>query len=1283
MREEILVLKKIHRYSRHSVRYLWRLSALGLVIVAFLLTFFRMMTPWVNTHKAEVEHQLSLLLGEKVTIEQMETSWYWFQPTLKLNHVLVSDKQMPLLQLDQLLVGVNLWQSLLHWQIQPGLMLVDDVQLTLRQTESGWQIDGLKQGDRLSAIAPTSYWPVLRWLMLQQKIKIKHVSGEVYLKDGTLIPIHSLAIKAAHRRGHYRISGKLRVGPSENLTEFNIKGDMTYTADRMDTVQGDLFLSAEHFDFEGWKVFSSNLPYQLISGLGDTQIWVKLDQGRVHDVQSTLKFRDLEWIDSTHHQHQKLEYLDANIAWHPTEDGWVLSGDHVFVSLYEKSWPENAFIVEYRTAPDRYRLFVQKLKIDATLLRLIESEAIEPLKKMRLRGELRDTQFQFCEGKINSFLSRFSGLSWNSTNTLPAVKNLSGALYWEPSDGRLELDSENTVITFRKQKPLQFETINLSLDWKAQQEGWRFSLDRLILEHAHLVLSGRGIWDGYNQDSLGRLQASAEFSAKNAQTWLPYLPDAYLKPKLSAWLKHDIYRIGQANGRILVDGALNDFPFENAPGTFSINSSLENVSLAFHEEWPKVTEVDAHLTVDKRMLNADISKGKLAERVPVEKLNIHVSELGLGQETILVHGRIDAPGNDMLQYVLHSPLQKKLKKLSVLSIPDKLDLDLALAVPLYDEGTLSVNGSLLFDNNDLAINLALAPILLKHVLGTLFFNEQGLSQSLLQANLWDTVTRLQLQTVDTPKSSTEIRFSSDFDVAALNEQWHSPLLKSLKGYIPVEGLIRLVDDAKQWDSIEVKSTLEPLAIDLPAPFSKTIDTASPLSVKANFNFDQGIHLVSSWGERLNADIWFNGKNKQFKPARGLVCLNCSVAKAPTTSGVILEGNFQTLDWATWQKTFSRFSENSADTLSFELFQSIRLSIHSLTLLGQTYEDLLLKIHQSQTLWSVLMQTKDGVLADLIYDSAKNTVTGKIKKFVYTPSPASKEEKEEKKIPLSPNQIPNLDLEVESLYWGEKSLGKLNLQGGSQKNKWLLKDATLEAKSYVLTLNGNWLKQDLVDKTDLDATLKIRDLAAFLSIWDVPSVVMAKDGILKLKGGWPGDFRDFSVSRVSGDLALVLKNGRVTHFDPDTEKKLGLGKLLSILSLQTIPRRLKLDFSDLAYDGYSFDQFEGNFTIKNGVMSTNNSTIDGPVALVTMKGNLDLDKHLYDLDLHVSPHVTASLPVVATIAGGPIAGIATWAASKIINEGVDKVTGYTYTITGPWLEPVVQQVHIYRKKPEKS
>ena len=124
--------------------------------------------------------------------------------------------------------------------------------------------------------------------------------------------------------------------------------------------------------------------------------------------------------------------------------------------------------------------------------------------------------------------------------------------------------------------------------------------------------------------------------------------------------------------------------------------------------------------------------------------------------------------------------------------------------------------------------------------------------------------------------------------------------------------------------------------------------------------------------------------------------------------------------------------------------------------------------------------------------------------------------------------------------------------------------------------------------------------------------------------------------------------------------------------------MKLDFSDLSQEGYSFDKLKGNFTLKNGVMNTKDSYIDGPVAYASMKGNLDVVHHRYDIDLHISPHITASLPIVATIAGGPIAGLAAWAASKIINQGMQTVTGYTYQVSGPWLKPVVKQISIFKK-----
>ena len=96
------------------------------------------------------------------------------------------------------------------------------------------------------------------------------------------------------------------------------------------------------------------------------------------------------------------------------------------------------------------------------------------------------------------------------------------------------------------------------------------------------------------------------------------------------------------------------------------------------------------------------------------------------------------------------------------------------------------------------------------------------------------------------------------------------------------------------------------------------------------------------------------------------------------------------------------------------------------------------------------------------------------------------------------------------------------------------------------------------------------------------------------------------------------------------------------------------------------------------MSTQDSYLDGPVAYASMKGDLDLVRRMYDLNLSISPHITASLPVVATIAGGPIAGLAAWVANKIINQSMQKISAYSYKISGPWKEPIVQQLTIVKK-----
>ena len=64
---------------------------------------------------------------------------------------------------------------------------------------------------------------------------------------------------------------------------------------------------------------------------------------------------------------------------------------------------------------------------------------------------------------------------------------------------------------------------------------------------------------------------------------------------------------------------------------------------------------------------------------------------------------------------------------------------------------------------------------------------------------------------------------------------------------------------------------------------------------------------------------------------------------------------------------------------------------------------------------------------------------------------------------------------------------------------------------------------------------------------------------------------FDLDKLNGAANIKASYGVITKLDKDTQDKVGFGKVLSILSLQTLPRRLTLDFSDLSNKGFSFDK----------------------------------------------------------------------------------------------------------------
>ena len=97
---------------------------------------------------------------------------------------------------------------------------------------------------------------------------------------------------------------------------------------------------------------------------------------------------------------------------------------------------------------------------------------------------------------------------------------------------------------------------------------------------------------------------------------------------------------------------------------------------------------------------------------------------------------------------------------------------------------------------------------------------------------------------------------------------------------------------------------------------------------------------------------------------------------------------------------------------------------------------------------------------------------------------------------------------------------------------------------------------------------------------------------------------------------------------------GVAKLLGVLSLQSLPRRLALDFRDVFQSGFAFDRIDGDAKITNGVAQTRNLRMRGVQALVLMEGQADLAQETQNLRVFVVPELNAGAASLAYAAINP-------------------------------------------------
>jgi uncharacterized protein (TIGR02099 family) len=264
-------------------------------------------------------------------------------------------------------------------------------------------------------------------------------------------------------------------------------------------------------------------------------------------------------------------------------------------------------------------------------------------------------------------------------------------------------------------------------------------------------------------------------------------------------------------------------------------------------------------------------------------------------------------------------------------------------------------------------------------------------------------------------------------------------------------------------------------------------------------------------------------------------------------------------------------------------------------------------------------------------------------------------------------MPMIKAKCASCKYGLYDFGEISFTVEREnENTLLLNKFTAKRGNTNMAFDAKWQQDKTQSNTSIKGHLNSDNVAR--EVEDIGYVSIIKDSgvAITYDVSWQGAPHDFAMATFGGDLSANFDDGYLADVDDKGVR------ILSLLSLQSLVRKLSFDFRDIFSDGMFYRELEGSFTVKNGVAYTDNVRMKGTAGDLTIVGNTNLNSNELDYRMSYKPNLTSSLPVLAWIATlNPVTFLAGVALDEVITSSV--IAEINFEVTGNLDEPEFKQV----------
>jgi len=1124
---------------------------------------------------------------------------------------------------------------------------------------------------------------------------------------------------------------------------------------------GTLYADWRNTDLAAWKTYF-DYPIELNRGKGAVRAWLNFDRAAVDDFTADLTLSDVSTRLRADLQLLNLDWLNGRISAseHASGSGksklfsFGAGGHAVALTNFSLQTSDGlqlppTTISEWHASAQQGR--PEQTEIKATLLDLhilsnfmqhlpLTASQRQMLDDLAPRGVLREFsarwQGSYPDISAYSIKGNFSGLTMKAqlprpakpkmarqpaqpaVPGMPGFENLTGRVEANEKEGTLALASDNLKVDlpgYFADPVLPFERLNMDAKWSirhADQLDLRINSMDFVQDGTRGSLSGRHMMPirAGSHKPLGNIDLSARIDSFDVKKIGRYLP-TQTPEKLRAWLTGALLD-GQARDVTLtIRGDMADFPFrserpaDKSRGVFSVSGKIDQGKLnyaagSFGKDdrsplWPVIDAIDGRFAIDRAKLEIRADSA-MTHGVALSDVSAVIPDLLSADRMLDITGNAAGSLQDFLRFTVDSPVAGWIGHFTEeTKAGGNARLLLKLKLPLAHLPDAKVQGTLQFAGNDVTLQNFMPPIL--HTVGELKFHEHGFELNGVKGNFLGGPVGISGGTQR--DGSIAVKADGTLAVEGLRKIYPAPAMQRLLQRI--SGSTRyatLVSVKKHRPEIVVESSLQGIALDLPAPMRKTAGESLPLRFELSQLPSEDAHLMRdeirlALGSAIAARYSrqkTDEKGASWQLVRGGIGVN--VPAPMPDSGLVANVSMKSLDIDAWRNSVAGIvgkeksnepernanAGSSAEALSIVQYidpEVLAARATELRIMGKKLDNVVVGASHQKGIWQANIDSEQAS-GYVTWNESRSgrglgRVTARLASLIIPESGASdvSELLGEKNETM---QIPALDIVAENFELMGKRFGHLELSAnnasGPAGREWRINKLTISNPDATFKAAGKWVISNGENLTNLTYALDITNAGQLLERFGFKHVLRGGKGKLDGDVSWKGLPFSLDVPSLSGQLHLDIAAGQFLKVDP------GAAKLLSVLSLQSLPRRLALDFRDIFSEGFAFDGVVGTASIAQGVINTDNLKMRSVSAVVLIDGSADIAKETQNLHVVVIPEINVgAASVVYGLVVNPVIGLGSFLAQLFLRDPLMQAFTMEYEITGPWKDPAIKKL----------